>query len=146
MRRECARGEVGDRLCDAVEWRDNLNGAAKRGLAGHSVDDATLFVLPDGDGTGSAHGKKPGRAVVAHASHDDAERARACVLRATFEEHLDRRLMAEHPWTVGDADEPPIRARRAIAHESHMAISWRQQRASCDQRVAVLRFLDSDLA
>jgi hypothetical protein len=106
--------------------------------------------LSDRRSTRFAHGEQSSCPIISHASHDDAESLRAGVLRATLEEHFDRRLVSEHARAVGHADNPTsdaCEARRAgFADKPHVTIPGGEQGAAGNDGVAIFSLLDLNLA
>src|SRR5262249_52744887 len=104
-----------------------------RGL-GHAEDHARLFALGDGESAGVPDLAQGVGAVVAHAGHQEADRAWAELLRYGAEEHIDGRAMSVDRRLVGE------RYDLALWHtaHAHVVTSWTDQHAARGQQVAVL--------
>ena len=70
------------------------HGADLLGRAGHSVDHAGVFILPDGIGAGLAHLQKAVGAVPAHAGHNDAHHVAFHLGGHGGEQRIHRRAVA----------------------------------------------------
>ena len=119
-----------------------MHSAAGDRFPGHAEDDAGRFVLRDRGGAGGVHFVEAGGAVVAHAGEDHADGVRAGGLRDRAEEDVDARLVAGDERAVVEVDA----VLGAVAHDQHVPVAGRDQRAAVDDAVAFRGFLDRHAA
>ena len=88
------------------------------------------------------HLQHPGRAVVAHAGHDDAHGVFSGIAGGRAEKHVHAGPVATHQRAVLDLDV----VARAAAFEEHMTVARGNERLAAQDGVAVGGFLDGDAA
>src|SRR6267142_160891 len=104
----------------------------------HSAHDACIFALRDSHSTRSLDRAETFRAVIAHAGHQKSDSGEPKFLRHGMEQNIGRWTMSIHRRAIGKYGH--VSARHAANH--HVAISWTDEHASCDQKISRARFVN----
>jgi hypothetical protein len=128
------------KIASAILARGRISSAcpAQYGFSWHSKDDATCFVLGNGERIRLLHFEQAIGAIIAHASHQDACRITSSCLRDRPEQHINAGTMAGHQWSISYLQE----ITGAEATDEHMPVSRSDKRTAGTNPVPVGGFLD----
>src|SRR6267142_831312 len=104
----------------------------------HSAHDAGIFALRDSHSTSGFDRAETFRAVIAHAGHQKPDGGKPKFQRHGMEQNIGRWTMSIHRGAIGKYGH--VSARHAANH--HVAISWTDEHASCDQKISRARFVN----